>query len=218
MSIAVSTKGNTFLLSTKSTSYAFGVDDQGLLRHLYWGKKLPSVDELELPELTEVSTNDPVYEITKEEFPVHGGLRYKEHCLKATFADGTRELVRCVPGTELDVLSGLGNGFDPARAGAHPVLAGGGIGIAPLYGLAQRMRDAGQAPHCGAGLPLRQGCVLPGGVCLPGLPPPHCHRGRLPGHPGLCHRLHPQRAGVRLCPLLRPPAHAQGSPQPAPAH
>lgn len=93
MSIAVSTKGNTFLLSTKSTSYAFGVDDQGLLRHLYWGKKLPSVDELELPELTEVSTNDPVYEITKEEFPVHGGLRYKEHCLKATFADGTRELV-----------------------------------------------------------------------------------------------------------------------------
>lgn len=93
MSIAVSTKGNTFLLSTKSTSYGFGVDDQGLVRHLYWGKKLPSVDELELPELTEVSTNDPVYEITKEEFPVHGGLRYKEHCLKATFADGTRELV-----------------------------------------------------------------------------------------------------------------------------
>ena len=65
--------------------------------------------------------------------------------------DGTRELVRCVPGTELDVLSGLGNGFDPARAGAHPVLAGGGIGIAPLYGLAQRMRDAGQAPTVALG-------------------------------------------------------------------
>lgn len=93
MSIAVSTKNNVFLLSTKSTSYGFGVDDQGLVRHLYWGKKLPSVEELELPALTEVSTNDPVFEITREEFPVHGGLRYKEHCLKATFADGTRELV-----------------------------------------------------------------------------------------------------------------------------
>ena len=92
MSIAVSTKSDTFLLSTKSTSYAFGIDDQGLVRHLYWGKKLPSADELELPQLTEVSTNDPVFEITKEEFPVHGGLRYKEHCLKAAFADGTREL------------------------------------------------------------------------------------------------------------------------------
>ena len=93
MSIAVNTKNDVFLLSTKSTSYAFGVDDLGLIRHLYWGKKIGLVEELEMPQLTEVSTNDPVFEITKEEFPVHGGLRYKEHCLKATFADGTRELV-----------------------------------------------------------------------------------------------------------------------------
>ena len=59
---------------------------------------------------------------------------------------GTHDLVRCVPGTELDVLSGLGNGFDSSLAGEHPVLAGGGIGIAPLYGLAQRMITAGQNP------------------------------------------------------------------------
>ena len=45
------------------------------------------------PQLTEVSTNDPVIQITPEEYPVHGGLRYKEYCLKAAFADGTRELV-----------------------------------------------------------------------------------------------------------------------------
>ena len=92
MSIAVGTKNTMFLLSTKSTSYAFGIDDRGLVRHLYWGRKLSSVDELEMPELTEVSTNDPVFQITPEEYPVHGGLRYKEHCLKVTFADGTREL------------------------------------------------------------------------------------------------------------------------------
>ena len=93
MSIAVSTQRDVFLLSTKSVSYAFGVDDQGLVRHLYWGSRLGSVEELEMPQLTEVSTNDPVPEITPEEFPVHGGLRYKESCLKAAFADGTRELV-----------------------------------------------------------------------------------------------------------------------------
>ncbi|MBE6995832.1 MAG: dihydroorotate dehydrogenase electron transfer subunit, partial [Ruminococcaceae bacterium] len=52
--------------------------------------------------------------------------------------EGTKELVRCVPGTELDTLSGLGNGFDISLASEHSVLAGGGIGIAPLYGLAQR--------------------------------------------------------------------------------
>ncbi len=59
---------------------------------------------------------------------------------------GTRELVRLPPGTELDVLSGLGNGFDLSRGGARPVLAGGGIGAAPLLGLARRMAAAGRAP------------------------------------------------------------------------
>lgn len=64
---------------------------------------------------------------------------------------GTEELVRCVPGTELDMLSGLGNGFDPRLAGEHPVLAGGGIGVAPLYGLAQRMIENGAAPTVALG-------------------------------------------------------------------
>ena len=65
--------------------------------------------------------------------------------------EGTKELVRCVPGTELDVLSGLGNGFDMDLAGDHPVLAGGGIGIAPLYGLARRMLERGQDPTVALG-------------------------------------------------------------------
>lgn len=65
--------------------------------------------------------------------------------------DGTKQLVRCVPGTELDVLSGLGSGFDLTQAGQHPILLGGGIGIAPLYGLAQRMLQAGMTPTVGLG-------------------------------------------------------------------
>lgn len=102
MSIAINTNNNVFLLNTDSISYAFGVDDFGLLRHLYWGKKIESVEELEMPQLTEVSTNDPVYEITQEEFPVHGGLRYKEQCLKVTFADGTREFVYQYAGYDIE--------------------------------------------------------------------------------------------------------------------
>lgn len=101
MSIALNKKMDIFLLNTKSNSYVFGVDDQGLLRHLYWGKKIDSVEDFEMPVLNEVSTNDPVFEITREEFPVYGGLRYKEHCLKATFEDGTRELVYQYCGYEI---------------------------------------------------------------------------------------------------------------------
>lgn len=93
MSIINNKLKNVFLLNTKSVSYAFGIDDQGMVRHIYWGKKVDSVEDFEMPVLTEVSTNDPVYEITREEFPVYGSLRYKEHCLKAEFSDGTREVV-----------------------------------------------------------------------------------------------------------------------------
>lgn len=93
MSIVVNSKNNLFLLQTKANSYAFGIDDQGLVRHLHWGRRIDSPDDFEMPKLTEVSTNDPVFEITKEEFPVYGSLRYKEHCLKVTFADRTREVV-----------------------------------------------------------------------------------------------------------------------------
>ena len=65
--------------------------------------------------------------------------------------EGTKELVRSVPGEELDVLSGLGNGFDLSLSGEHPILLGGGIGIAPLYGLAKRMVDAGVSPTVALG-------------------------------------------------------------------
>lgn len=62
--------------------------------------------------------------------------------------EGTKELVRLPQEMELDILTGLGSGFDyaPETVGPNPVLAGGGIGIAPLYGLAKRMKAAGQNP------------------------------------------------------------------------
>ena len=41
---------------------------------------------------------------------------------------GTAQLSTLAPGTELDLLVGLGNGFDLAKGGAHPILLGGGIG------------------------------------------------------------------------------------------
>ena len=59
---------------------------------------------------------------------------------------GTRDLVRLPAGTALDTLSGLGNGFALGAAPEGAVLVGGGIGIAPLVGLARQMLEAGQSP------------------------------------------------------------------------
>lgn len=93
MGIYVNNNKSIFVLTTKKTEYTFGIDYEGLVRHLYWGEKINSYGDYEMPILNEVSTNDPVYEITKEEFPVYGGLRYKETCLKVEFQNGTRDLV-----------------------------------------------------------------------------------------------------------------------------
>lgn len=84
---------NKFVLTTKNTEYAFCVDENGLLRNLYFGKKIGFPSDYIVETLFEVSTNDPVYEITKEEYPVYGGLRYKENCLKVCFDDNTRDIV-----------------------------------------------------------------------------------------------------------------------------
>jgi len=55
--------------------------------------------------------------------------------------EGTRALIGVRAGEILDMLTGLGNGFDLSQ-GAHPLLVGGGTGIAPLVGLARALRSS----------------------------------------------------------------------------
>ena len=76
---------------------------------------------------------------------------------------GTALMATLQPGARLDVLCSLGNGFDidipalarpdvPTIAGpdlpafARPLLVGGGIGTAPLYLLARRLKERGVSP------------------------------------------------------------------------
>lgn len=58
---------------------------------------------------------------------------------------GTRQLSGLGAGEKLDLLVGLGNGFNTAKSGPAPLLAGGGVGAAPLYGLCRELRRQGKA-------------------------------------------------------------------------
>lgn len=89
-------------LDTDATTYAFAVDPAGLLRHLYWGPRLDRLADVEAPALWEVSTNDSVAEITHEEYPIHGGLRFKETALAVRFEDGSRGARLVVTGIAVD--------------------------------------------------------------------------------------------------------------------
>ena len=58
---------------------------------------------------------------------------------------GTEAMSRLLIGTQLDVLTVLGNGYDLSKAGDKPLLVGGGVGVPPMYMLARQLREAGKA-------------------------------------------------------------------------
>ena len=51
---------------------------------------------------------------------------------------GTQAMSQMVDG-QLDILTGLGNGYDLTVSGDHPVLVGGGVGVPPMYNLAKKL-------------------------------------------------------------------------------
>ena len=56
---------------------------------------------------------------------------------------GTEAMSRMATG-KLDILTGLGNGYDLTLAGEKPVLLGGGVGVPPMYLLARKLREQGK--------------------------------------------------------------------------
>lgn len=56
-----------------------------------------------------------------------------------TVGKGTAQMAAMAAGEELDVLTGLGNGYNTALSGENPVLLGGGVGVPPLYLLAKKL-------------------------------------------------------------------------------
>ena len=56
---------------------------------------------------------------------------------------GTEQMSSMKSGEKLDILTGLGNGYDLTLAGEHPVLIGGGVGVPPMYGAAKRLAEQG---------------------------------------------------------------------------
>ena len=58
--------------------------------------------------------------------------------------EGTKIMSEMEKGISLDVLTGLGNGFDIGKSGDRPLLIGGGVGVPPLYNLAKKLKAEGK--------------------------------------------------------------------------
>lgn len=59
---------------------------------------------------------------------------------------GTDRMSKLKAGKKLDVLTGLGNGYDITLSGNNPLLVGGGVGIPPLYMLCKRLIEKKAKP------------------------------------------------------------------------
>ena len=57
---------------------------------------------------------------------------------------GTEAMSKMENGTKLDILTGLGNGYDLSLAGDKPMLIGGGAGVPPMYNLAKKLIAMGK--------------------------------------------------------------------------
>ncbi len=58
---------------------------------------------------------------------------------------GTELMSRIKCGEKLDILTGLGNGYDTSVSGDKPLLVGGGVGVPPLYKLAKKLIGEGKS-------------------------------------------------------------------------
>jgi len=82
-----------WVLETRNTAYALGLNDAGLLTHRYWGVRLPFINDYPVPANPDYWAADGPNHFTPEEFPGYGGTKYIDPALKVTFADGVRDVV-----------------------------------------------------------------------------------------------------------------------------
>ena len=59
---------------------------------------------------------------------------------------GTEKMAKMGKGEKLDILTGLGNGFDISKSGEKPVVIGGGAGVPPMFNLAKELIKNGKKP------------------------------------------------------------------------
>ena len=59
---------------------------------------------------------------------------------------GTETMSKMSSGEKLDILTGLGNGFNKNQSGQRPLLIGGGVGTPPMYNLCKELIKEGKNP------------------------------------------------------------------------
>ena len=74
---------------------------------------------------------------------------YDENSLTLIYkvvGEGTAVMSQMKRGDSLDILTGLGNGYDLSLSGDAPLLIGGGVGVPPMFNLCRKLVSEGKKP------------------------------------------------------------------------
>ena len=89
--MAIEKRGKLYVLNTAHTTYAFFEDDDGILVHLYWGKRISRIEDFDTDTMQGEQGFHPNLDKKMEECSSYGCMRYKETSIKLEFADGVRD-------------------------------------------------------------------------------------------------------------------------------
>ena len=90
MSILFNEENKSFEIQLPDASYFMKIDEDGVLRNLYWGRKIKNINDTAL----EMPVSDTSYSRTypyREEYIARGRASFDEPCILPEFADGTRD-------------------------------------------------------------------------------------------------------------------------------
>lgn len=99
--MSISILNNIFSLETQNSQYVVGIDKYGYNHCLHWGKKC-DISDFVIEDIGDENSNHSMADAFKQELTVFGGTMYRDCGVKATFADGCREIELDYAGFEND--------------------------------------------------------------------------------------------------------------------
>ncbi|MBE9535691.1 MAG: dihydroorotate dehydrogenase electron transfer subunit [Proteobacteria bacterium] len=109
----------------------------------------PFVPERALPgQFVMVKVTDGLAPVLRRPFGIYtiNEARGSFEMIYRVVGEGTRLLSEMADGVDIDVLGPLGNGFNLDLAGDQPLIVAGGVGVPPLFSLAQGLIGKGKKP------------------------------------------------------------------------
>lgn len=81
-----------YFINTKNTTYAIGIDENGVVRHLYWGRRIDD-EMLEIPDIWDSNSNHSDMDNALTEYTAFGGKMYRNCAVKCRYFDDCRDCV-----------------------------------------------------------------------------------------------------------------------------